>query len=641
MVNPIMTDKEEQWVLGMGNAAIARGALEGNVQVATSYPGTPASEILQNLSDIARDWSLYVEWSTNEKVAFEVALAAAWSGLRALTSMKQNGIFVLLDTLVNVAYTGHGPGSLVIVVADDPQAHSSTTESDTRAIGHYAHIPVIEPSTHQEAKDMVPYALDLSERFGIPFMIRITTRLAHSQQGFKLGPILRDPRKASFDKSHQLLNIPFPHKHHEALLRRIEQIRERFEVSPWNRYVGPEKPELLIITTGTGWLYANEAVQLLGIEKRVGLLRLATVSPLPLKLVKKIISLTSKVLVLEEIEPFLEMQLRAGLYDLTTSRRPQILGKLTGHIPWVGELTIDSSIQALANLLNIPFQPISQKFKENVENAIQDLPPRTLTFCSGCPHRASYLAIRRAIKRNRNKGFVTGDIGCYSLGAFYHDLMQNQHAMGTGVGLASGFGHLQSFGLDEPVIAVIGDSTLFHAGIPALVNISSHQANATICILDNQATAMTGFQPHPGTGTDAMGNPLPKIDMKDLLQSIGFSRVAVVDPYNLKEATEIVFKAITSPGSHAIIFRRPCPLSIQYPTTTELEPIVKVDPKKCRGDECKICLTELSCPALIWNVDKKIVFVDSALCVGCNVCIKICPHNAIQTEQDKVVEEGT
>ncbi|MFX1577285.1 MAG: indolepyruvate ferredoxin oxidoreductase, partial [Promethearchaeota archaeon] len=258
-----MAGKEKSWVLGMGNAAIARGALEANVQVATSYPGTPASEILQNLAEIASNWKIYVEWSTNEKVAFEVALAAAWSGLRALTSMKQNGLFVLLDTLVNVAYTGHGKGGLLLVVADDPQAHSSTTESDTRAIGHYANIPVLEPSTHQEAKDMVFYALDLSERFGIPFMIRITTRLAHSQQLFRLDPVLRESRKAFFDRTNPLLNIPHPHRNHKRLLERLEQIQERFEVSPWNRYTGPEQPELIIVTTGTGWLYANETLNLL------------------------------------------------------------------------------------------------------------------------------------------------------------------------------------------------------------------------------------------------------------------------------------------------------------------------------------------------------------------------------------------
>jgi indolepyruvate ferredoxin oxidoreductase alpha subunit len=634
-----MAGKEGTWVLGMGNAAIARGALEGNVQVATSYPGTPASEILQNLAEIAPDWKLYVEWSTNEKVAFEVALAAAWSGLRAITSMKQNGLFVLLDTLVNVAYTGHGQGALLLVVADDPQAHSSTTESDTRALGYYANIPVLEPSSHQEAKDMLPYALDLSERFGIPFMIRITTRLAHSQQLFRLDPVLRAPREASFDKANPLLNIPHPHKNHQALIERLEHIRERFEVSPWNRYIGPEKPKLLIVTTGTGWLYANETVRLLNLEKQVGILRVATVSPLPLNLIKKIVGPADKALVLEEIDPFLETQIRTSLYDVHKAQRPHLYGKLTGHLPRTGELTIDATIKAVAKLLKIKYSPVDEKYQNAVNQAIKDLPPRTLTFCAGCPHRAAYLAIHRAIKRNQNKGFVTGDIGCYSLGAFYHDLMRNQHAMGTGVGLASGFGHFQTFGLKDPVIAVIGDSTLFHAGLPALVNISYYQSNATVCILDNQATAMTGFQPHPGTGTDAMGNPTPMINIEELLNSIGFLHVTVIDPFDLKTATDTVYTAITSPGSHAIIFRRVCPLSVKEPTT-ELQSIVQIDETSCRGEECQLCLTDLNCPALVWNRQDKRVEVDEALCVGCNVCIQVCPHNAISSHSTQLKEEN-
>jgi indolepyruvate ferredoxin oxidoreductase alpha subunit len=639
LVNPVMDGEEKTWVLGIGNAAIARGALEGNVHVATSYPGTPASEILQNLADIATGWNLYVEWSTNEKVAFEVALAAAWSGLRGFTSMKQNGLFVLLDTLVNVAYTGHGQGGLLLVVADDPQAHSSTTESDTRAIGHYANIPVLEPSTHQEAKDMVPYALDLSERFGIPFLIRITTRLAHSQQVFQLNPVLRESRRASFDRTKPLLNIPYPHKNHQVLLHRLEQIRDRFEVSPWNRYIGSEHPELLIVASGTGWLYANETLQLLNLQDSIGILRIATVSPLPMKFIKKTISAAQKVLFLEEIDPFLETQIRASIYDLPESKRPLIYGKLTGDIPRVGELTIDAAIHAIANLLGISFSPVTEQFNTAIRQATDGLPLRSLTFCAGCPHRATYLAIHRAIKRNHGKGFVTGDIGCYSLGAFYHDLMRNQHAMGTGVGLASGFGHLQSYGLDDPVIAVIGDSTLFHAGLPGLVNISYSQANATICILDNQTTAMTGFQPHPATGTDAIGNPRPKIKIEELLDSIGFPDVTVLDPYDLKAATDAVFNAITATGSHVIIFRRACPLSVKEPTTEVLS-IVQIDERKCRGEDCRICLNDLNCPALVWDSLKKRVVVDEALCVGCDVCIQVCPHNAITSHLKSSKEES-
>jgi indolepyruvate ferredoxin oxidoreductase alpha subunit len=633
-----MTGSEDSWVLGMGNAAIARGALEGNIQVATSYPGTPASEILENLIDIAPKWNILVEWSANEKVAFEVAFAAAWSGLRAITSMKQNGLFVLLDSLVNVAYTGHGSGGLVLVIADDPQAHSSTTESDTRALGHYANIPVLEPSTHQEAKDMIPYALDLAERFGIPFMVRITTRLAHTQQMFRLGPVLRESRKAVFNHDQPLRNIPFPAQNHKALLDRLEEIRNRFEVSPWNRYTGPENPELIVLTTGTGWLYANEALRLLDIRERVGLLRVATISPLPLDFIQKSLQHTQKVLVLEEFDPFLETQVRSGLFDLSSDHRPSLFGKFSGHIPRVGELNIQITLMAISEILELEYQPVTESYKSRIMEVTEDLPPRILTFCPGCPHRATYLAIHRAIKRNQNKGFVTGDIGCYSLGAFYHDLMRNQHAMGTGVGLASGFGRLDKQGLDEPVIAVIGDSTLFHAGVPALVNMSHHQANATVCVLDNQTTAMTSFQPHPGTNQDALGTPRPIINIEELLQSIGFSDVTVIDPFELKAATDLVYKAITSAGCHAIVFRRPCPLSIKSPTAVADIPLVSVS-ENCKGSKCRICVTDLNCPAIIWNNRDDRAQVDPALCVGCNVCIEVCPHDAIHSVDSSTQEE--
>jgi indolepyruvate ferredoxin oxidoreductase alpha subunit len=636
-----MHGKADSLVLGMGNDAIARGALEGNVNFATAYPGTPSSEILQNLASITREWDIYVEWSTNEKVAFEAALAAAWSGLRAMTSMKQNGLFVLLDTLVNVAYTGHGSGGLVLVVADDPQAHSSTTEADTRFLGHYADIPVLEPSTHQEAKDMMPYAFDLSERYGIPFLIRITTRLAHSQQAFRLGPVLRQPRTAKFDHSRPLLNIPLPHLHHAELHNRLEQLRERFEVSPWNRYSGPEQPDLLIITAGTGWLYANEAVRFLNLHEQVGILRIATLSPLPFRFISQSLSHASKVLFLEEIDPYLETLVRANIYDLDSDLRPTCFGKLTGHIPKWGELTIDTTLQAIADITGKTYSPVSSDFRDRINEIISDIPPRTLTFCAGCPHRAAYYAIYKAIKKNQNKGFVTGDIGCYSLGAFYHDLMRNQHAMGTGLGLASGFGKLQPFGLDEPVIAVIGDSTLFHAGLPALVNVYYNQANATICILDNGTTAMTGFQPHPGTGQNASGEPAPVLELKQLISSLGIENVTVIDPYKIDQSIQAVYHALTTKEANVIIFRHQCPFAISQPKLLEKPlSVPRIDSGKCRGNKCGLCYTEFNCPAIIWDSKLESVQIDSLQCIGCNVCIQICPHQAIISTQDRNEEEA-
>jgi len=634
-----MTAPEDAVVLAMGNDAIARGALEAGVQVATSYPGTPASEILENLAAVAKDCGIYVEWSTNEKVAFEVAVAAAWAGLRAVTSMKQNGLFVLLDTLVNVAYTGHGRGGLVLVVADDPQAHSSTTEADVRFLGHYADIPVLEPSTHQEGKDMMAYAFELSEGFGIPVLVRETTRFAHSQRPLRVGPIVRQPRRAAFDHATPLFSIPRPTLRHEQLHQRLNQIRGRFERSPWNRYTGPEDPALLVVTAGTGWLYSNEALRLFDLEDRVGILRIGTLSPLPYRFIQEPLRKAKDILFLEEFDPYLETLIRSDACTLDLNPRPRFLGKLTGHLPQWGELTIDDTLRAVAQLTGIKYAPVSADYGARTEALAAQAPPRSLTFCAGCPHRAAYYAIYRAIKRNGNRGFVTGDIGCYSLGAFYHDLMRSQLAMGTGVGLASGFGRLQAFGLDEPVIAVIGDSTLYHAGLPALVNIRYNQADATVCVLDNQATAMTGFQPHPGTGSTALGKAAPVIDIEKLLKGLGFTDVVVVDPYSVTPSTNAVYKAITTPGSHAIIFRRVCPLAIRQPVTATGRTVAPhIDAAKCLGAQCRLCVAEFNCPALILDPETNRVHLDSLLCVGCGVCTRICPHHAIVATRKRAKE---
>jgi indolepyruvate ferredoxin oxidoreductase alpha subunit len=394
-----------------------------------------------------------------------------------------------------------------------------------------------------------------------------------------------------------------------------------------------------LVTAGTGWLYANEAVRFLDVEDRVGILRIGTLSPLPYRFIQGPLEKSKDIVFLEEFDPYLETLIRSDACTLDLNPRPRFLGKLTGHLPQWGELTIDDTLRVVAQLANINYAPVSADFRARAEAVAAEAPPRSLTFCAGCPHRASYYAIYRAIKRNGNRGFVTGDIGCYSLGAFYHDLMRSQHAMGTGVGLASGFGHLHTFGLDEPAIAVIGDSTLYHAGLPALVNIRYTQSNATICVLDNQATAMTGFQPHPGTGSTASGDIVPIIDIEKLLRGVGFTDVVVVDPYRVTPSINAVYKAITTPGSHAIIFRRACPLAVRQPVAAPRKVVTpRVEAAKCLGAECRFCVAEFNCPALVLDPETNRVNLDSLLCVGCEVCTQVCPHHAIVPRGKKTKE---
>ncbi len=631
-----MTGKAGDMVIGLGNDAIARGAFEAGVHFAAAYPGTPSSEILGNLATVAKDTNLYVEWSVNEKVAFEAATAAAWAGLRAMASMKLNGLFVLLDSLINIAYTGHGSGGLVLVVADDPFAHSSTTEGDARPLGFYSDIVVLEPSTHQEAKDIMSYAFDLSEKFGIIVMVRETTRLAHSRAPFKLGKPIRQKRTAKFDYNLPLHNLPRPHLQHEKLHAKLDKIREEeFEQSPWNRYDGPSKPSLLIITSGIAWKYAREAVDILQLQD-VGILRIATLAPLPKSLILKRLETTTDVLFFEEVDPYLEEQVRSLASELSSKTIPRFFGKLSGHIPSYGEIDINLAIKAITSLKNLKYSPVQEEYLSRVKDAPDIVPRRILTFCPGCPHRPAYYSIYRAIKRNKGKGIVTGDIGCYSLGVFYHGVMRNQHSMGAGVGIASGLGKLDQFGLDDPVVSVIGDSTFYHACLPALVNIIYNQSKAIVCVLDNNATAMTGFQPHPGTGFTATGDVATKVPIERVLQGIGFQSISVVDPFNIKESIDTIFKALSSADSEAIIFRRECALITNRQRRQQQEPIplFTVDTDKCFGEQCKICSVEFNCPACVWDNESNKARIDITLCNGCGVCVEVCPHNAIHAIEE-------
>lgn len=630
-----MSGKAGDVVFGFGNDAIARGAIEAGVQFAAAYPGTPSSEILRNLARVSKEQDIYCEWSVNEKVAFEAATAAAWAGLRAIAAMKQNGLFILLDSLINIAFSGHGKGGLVLVVADDPYAHSSTSEGDSRTLGSFSDIVILEPSTHQEAKDVIPYAFDLSERYGTLVMVRETTRLAHSRAQFTLGKISGVKRKAAFDHSLPLHNLPRPHLRHAKLHALLTKIREEeFETSEWNRYTGPKKPSLLVITSGIGWQYASEAVRTLS-AKDVGILRIATISPLPEQLILKHLKTAKKVLFFEEVDPYLETQIRSLAVDMEHSAIPTLYGKYSGHIPRQGEIDINYALQVIAEVQGIEFTPISKVYASQAADAATIVPRRILTFCPGCPHRATYYSIYRAIKRNKGRGFVTGDIGCYSIGVFYHQIMRNQHSMGAGVGIASGFGKLDRFGLDEPVLAVMGDSTFYHACLPALVNIVYNESKVTVIVLDNNATAMTGFQPHPGTGYNATGEKTARVPIGGLLKSIGFRDVAVVDPFELKESTDAVYKAMMSPTSSAIVFRRECALITNRERIQSGKPAPRytVDTDKCIGEKCNMCSVQFNCPACVWDSELDKARIDEVLCNGCGVCVQVCPTKAISKVQ--------
>ena len=631
-----MTGKTGDTVIGLGNDAIARGALEAGVHFAAAYPGTPSSEILGNLATISKDAGIYVEWSVNENVAFEAATAAAWTGLRAMASMKLNGLFVILDSLINIAYTGHGPGGLVLVVADDPFAHSSTTEGDARPLGFYSDIVVLEPSTHQEAKDIIPYAFELSEKHGIIVMVRETTRLAHSRAPFKLGKVSKTKKTATFDYNLPLHNLPRPHLRHGDLHTRLDKIRvEEFEKSTLNLYDGPPKPSLLIITSGIAWKYVQEAVDLLQL-KDVGILRIATLSPLPKAMILDRLKKTSEVLFFEEVDPYLETQIRSLATELSSNSTPQFFGKLSGHVPNFGEVDINQALKSIAALKDLSYSAVQEEYVNMAKDAPNIVPRRLLTFCTGCPHRPAYYSIYRAIKRNKGKGIVTGDIGCYSLGVFYHGVMQNQHSMGAGVGIASGLGKLDQFGLKDPVIAVVGDSTFYHACLPALVNIIYNQSKAIVCVLDNNATAMTGFQPHPGTGLSATGDVTSTVPIERVLQGIGFQSVTVVDPFNLKESIDTVYNALNSGESQAIVFRRECALitNRQRRQRQESIPMFMVEVDKCFGDKCKICSVEFNCPACVWDNESDKALIETTLCNGCGVCVDVCPHQAIHPVEE-------
>lgn len=622
-------------LLLMGNEAIARGALEAGVRVAAAYPGTPSSEIIGSLAEVANDMGIYVEWSVNEKVALEVAAAAAFSNLRSICAMKQNGLNVASDFLLNLNLMGVEAG-LVLVTCDDPSAHSSSSEQDTRMFAKIADLPLLEPATFHEAKEMTKWAFTISESIGNVCMMRGVTRISHARGNVTLDEVLETNTVPYFDKGKQRTTKPTDQKH-ELLHEKLAQLQEMFEDCPFNSYDGPPYPELLIITCGSGWLYSQDAIELLGLEDSVGILKIGTTWPLPEKTIVEYLSRTDKVLIVEEVDPFLEGNVKEIAADYSRQLGPKaFFGKRSQHIPHSGEMNTDRVVDALRRILNVDHDALGPQYAGRAEAAAALVPGRVLGFCPGCPHRASLWSIKNALQLDNREGFVTGDIGCYALARLSpgYTLSKTTGAMGTGTGLASGFGKLTRFGFNQPVVSLCGDSTFFHAAIPALVNAHYNGSNLIMVILDNSATAMTGFQPHPGVGKNAVGEEVSPVDIESICRAIG-AKVAVTDPFDLQGTRKKLLEMLEDPeGTKVLIMRRQCAL---LKLKEEKPPYqMHVDPQTCAGEDCgcdRYCTRIFKCPGLIWDRESGKAKIDEVICVGCGVCGDICPEGAIIREE--------
>jgi len=563
--------------------------------------------------------------------------------------MKQNGVHVTSDFLLHLAASGTR-GGMILISCEDPGALSSVNEVESRYFAPMIEIPLLEPADFQEAKDMTRWAFELSEEIRNIVMVRSVTRLSHGSGNVRFGklPDTDTKRQAKFRSDGPILDpdegmvfsAPVVYKH-QLQQEKIKRAGEIFELSPFNTYRGPEKPELLIITSSICYLYCGEALSILGLPERVGVLKFGTTWPLPPELLKRHISLTDRILIVEEVRPFLEEHVKilaAGMAQEIGIKT--FYGKETGHLPSVGELNPDLVVSALGKILGInSYVGMPPDYEKKVEMLTSTRTPRRdLTFCPGCPHRASLWSIHNALQMDGRRGFVCGDIGCYSMAILSPSCgfgtLKTLHSMGSGTGIASGFGVLRPFGMEQPVLTVCGDSTFYHAVIPALINAVHHRANITLIVLENGGTAMTGFQPHPGLTVNAMGQEVPAADIARICETIG-ARVEIRDPFELEETREVIMRFLEDEeGVRVLVLRQICGLSPEKKTGKRYE--VRIDETLCLGENCgcnRLCTRIFRCPGINWDREKKKAVIDEVICAGCGVCSFICPAEAIKREE--------
>ena len=607
----------------MGNAAIALGAIAAGLDLIAGYPGTPSTETLENVAKY-RTKGTYVEWSVNEKSAMEVAAGAAYAGARTMVTMKQVGLNVASDPLMSLEYIGV-KGGMVVLVADDPGPISSQTEQDTRHFSYFSKLPCFDPTSVQEAYEMIQEAFEYSEQYGTPVFFRPTTRICHAYASINV----KDPDEYKVNKPEGFIKdskrwVIFPrlsYANHQKIVARNENLSDVFSDYKRNEILFPEAVRKGIAAGGISYALAREALK--GRED-LRVLKVATPHPFPEKLAVSFLKGLDEVLCLEELDPVIERELIfiAGKYRLPV----KIRGKLTHDTACAGENSLDlvrRYVDTFAGNTNGPDGEEAGSNLAQAENAqpetalapAPDAPIRPPVLCAGCPHRASFYAVKVAMKGK--KTIFCGDIGCYTLGnAMPLDMCDTCLCMGAGINIAQGVYRIEP---DTKAFAFVGDSTFFASAITGIINAVYNQAEMTAVILDNSTTAMTGHQPHPGTGKTMMGEVVAKVSIEAVLRGIGLTFVETVDPLDHKAAVDVVRRAAEEPGVKAIIFKSPC-VAITKPRG-----LMAIDQEKCIG--CKRCIREIGCPGIIINEGK--VMIDDSLCTGCGLCAQLCPTGAI------------
>ncbi len=595
----------------MGNEAVGRGIVECGCSAAASYPGTPASEILEAVVAFSQETGhrIHAEWSVNEKVAYETALAASYTGKRAAVSMKQVGLNVASDPFMRSAYLGV-KGGFLVVSADDLGPHSSQTEQDSRFFAMFAKIPVLDPSSPREAKEMVRLALELSEAYELPIMLRLTTRICHARQAVPLAEPVREARAARFERDPKRWSATprYVLELHRILSEKLHRLAADPRVAPLRVPGDGTFPRSCIIGSGVAFAHTRDVLDEMGLSGRVDLYQVTAPYPLPVEVTNAILPGYERLLVFEEAYPVIEMQLPS----------PRVAGRRSGLVPDEGELTPEVIRRVLGKFLGLEAALPAPTSHEAGARP---------TLCAGCGHRAAFYAIRQTFPQ----GIFPGDIGCYTLGVNL-GAVDTCHCMGAGVSQAAGFYHAYAQdGKDFPtIVASIGDSTFFHSGVPALVNAVSQGARFILVILDNGTTAMTGHQPTPQLGRNAFGQPSQPVHIQDIVRAAGVTFLREVDPYDVQGFTDCLRQAdghirSESGGVAVIIASHPCVLQAKAGEPETLQSVRVTD--ECTG--CRVCLTDFECPAIGWDEAAGMARIIREACRGCGVCLAACRAGAI------------